>query len=245
MKHTTGPRRGRPRGNGKRFSSGGKNQTFESTGPEVKLRGSAQQLHEKYLSLARDALSTGDRISAEGYFQFADHYFRIVSANSGGNGQARPDRNNQQAQPGDSTDGESFEGDNETGTAAAVPGPEGKAAAPKPETQAEERTEAVLRVEEPSVAAEASGEEAQAKAGEADGGAAEEAPKRRRRSPLGVGRRTSSRTRKTEPKAEKTEEAVKAEAPVDAKTEAGEAAPVKPVRRRTRKKVEVAAPESA
>jgi len=92
MKHATGPRRGRPRGNGKRFSpGGGKNQTFESSGPDVKIRGSAQQVYEKYLSLARDALSAGDRVGAEGFFQFADHYFRIVNANNG-NGQMRPDQ---------------------------------------------------------------------------------------------------------------------------------------------------------
>lgn len=92
MKHATGPRRGRPRGNGKRFSpGGGKNQSFESTGPDVKIRGTAQQVHEKYLSLARDALSAGDRITAEGFFQFADHYYRIVNA-ANGNNQGRNDR---------------------------------------------------------------------------------------------------------------------------------------------------------
>ena len=242
MKHTTGPRRGRPRGNGKRFSSGGKNQTFESTGPEVKLRGSAQQLHEKYLSLARDALSTGDRINAEGYFQFADHYFRIVSANSGGNGQARPDRNNQ-AQPGDSMDGEPNEDGNETEAPSAASGPEAKAAAPKPETQAPETQAPETQAEElagaPSRSGESSESGEEAQDAKADDAAAEEAPKRRRRSPLGVGRRTSTRTRKTEPKAESD---------AGAKTEAdsqSEAAPVKTVRRRTRKKVEEAAPENA
>lgn len=92
MKHATGPRRGRPRGNGKRFSSGGgKNQAFESTGPDVKIRGTAQQVYEKYLSLARDSLSAGDRIGAEGFFQFADHYYRIVNA-ANGNSQGRNDR---------------------------------------------------------------------------------------------------------------------------------------------------------
>lgn len=104
MKHTTGPRRGRPRGNGKRYPSG-KNQTFESTGSESKIRGSAQQVHERYLSLARDALLAGDRIAAEGHFQFADHYFRIVNVanannpnpnnpNANTDGQGRPDDNN-------------------------------------------------------------------------------------------------------------------------------------------------------
>lgn len=115
MKHTTGPRRGRSRGNGKRFSTGGggggggKNQNFESSGPDVKIRGTAQQIYEKYLSLARDAVSAGDRILAEGYFQFADHYYRIFNA-ANGNGQARPDQNNRIPPPPESAAG-GFVGD--------------------------------------------------------------------------------------------------------------------------------------
>ena len=90
MKHVASARRGRSRGNGKRFPSG-KNQTFESNGPDVKIRGTAQQVHEKYLSLARDAMSAGDRISAEGFFQYADHYFRLFTVDppSNGNGNGR------------------------------------------------------------------------------------------------------------------------------------------------------------
>lgn len=99
MKHATSTRRGRSRGNGKRFSAG-KNQTFESTGPDVKIRGTAQQVHEKYLSLARDALSSGDRISAEGFFQYADHYYRLFSsANGNSSGQARGERGGRAPQP--------------------------------------------------------------------------------------------------------------------------------------------------
>lgn len=119
MKHTTGPRRGRPRGNGKRFSSSGKNQTFESSGPEVKIRGTAQQVYEKYLSLARDALSAGDRILAEGYFQFADHYFRIVTA-ANGNAQARSDRNANIPPPPESAAGQIVVEDGETDRAEGV-----------------------------------------------------------------------------------------------------------------------------
>ena len=74
-------RRSRSRGNGKRYPNqrGG---VFESNGPEVKVRGTAHQVHEKYLVLARDANSAGDRISAEGYFQYAEHYFRVISADA-------------------------------------------------------------------------------------------------------------------------------------------------------------------
>jgi hypothetical protein len=64
----------------------------ESTGPDVKVRGSAQQVLDKYLSLAQDAISSGDRVAAEGYFQYADHYYRMVNGGDGGsNGQGRPD----------------------------------------------------------------------------------------------------------------------------------------------------------
>ena len=54
-----------------------RNTTFESNGPEGKLRGNAQQLYEKYTALAQDANSSSERISAEAFSQFADHYYRL------------------------------------------------------------------------------------------------------------------------------------------------------------------------
>ncbi|MGH8629211.1 MAG: DUF4167 domain-containing protein [Burkholderiales bacterium] len=65
----------------------GRNQTFDSNGPSVRLRGSAHQIYEKYLALGRDASAGGDRIMAENFFQHADHYFRIILANAGPNEQ--------------------------------------------------------------------------------------------------------------------------------------------------------------
>src|ERR1700722_10054428 len=56
------------------------NRTFDSSGPEVKIRGSAAHVYEKYLQLARDANSAGDRVTAENYLQHAEHYFRIMAA---------------------------------------------------------------------------------------------------------------------------------------------------------------------
>src|SRR5678816_552749 len=53
---------------------------YESSGPDVRLRGTAAQIAEKYLSLARDALVSGDMVAAESYFQHAEHYNRIVMA---------------------------------------------------------------------------------------------------------------------------------------------------------------------
>jgi hypothetical protein len=56
------------------------NRTFDSSGPEVKIRGSASHVYEKYLQLARDSNSSGDRVTAENYLQHAEHYFRIMAA---------------------------------------------------------------------------------------------------------------------------------------------------------------------
>jgi hypothetical protein len=57
-----------------------RNHVFDSNGPDIRVRGTAQQLFEKYLQLGRDATSSGDRVMAEGYFQHAEHYFRIINA---------------------------------------------------------------------------------------------------------------------------------------------------------------------
>jgi hypothetical protein len=71
-------------GGGIRHHAGGvplnRNHVFDSNGPDVRVRGTAQQLFEKYLQLGRDATSSGDRVMAEGYFQHAEHYFRILNA---------------------------------------------------------------------------------------------------------------------------------------------------------------------
>ena len=51
-------------------------QTFDSSGPSVKIRGNAYQVFERYIALAREAASSGDRIAAENLYQHAEHYFR-------------------------------------------------------------------------------------------------------------------------------------------------------------------------
>lgn len=79
MKHNANPRRGRNRGNGKRYPAP-RNQTFESNGPDGKIRGTAQQVLERYLALGRDAYSAGDPITAEGFYQHAEHYYRLLHA---------------------------------------------------------------------------------------------------------------------------------------------------------------------
>jgi hypothetical protein len=58
-----------------------RSQTFDSNGPNVKIRGNAYQVYERYLGLAREAQSGGDRVAAENFFQHAEHYFRVMAAN--------------------------------------------------------------------------------------------------------------------------------------------------------------------
>jgi hypothetical protein len=88
-------KRGRGRGNNNGGGGGGNNnnnnnfnrkggnpltRTYDSSGPDVKIRGTAQHIAEKYAQLARDAQSSGDRVIAENYLQHAEHYNRIIAA---------------------------------------------------------------------------------------------------------------------------------------------------------------------
>lgn len=70
-------RRGRGRNNNRK-SQNPLTRSFESAGPDVKLRGTPSHIAEKYVSLARDALSSGDPVLAENYLQHAEHYNRII-----------------------------------------------------------------------------------------------------------------------------------------------------------------------
>jgi hypothetical protein len=65
-------------------------QTFDSNGPSVKIRGNAYQVFERYLALAREAQTSGDRIAAENLFQHAEHYFRVMNAAGEGQNQGQP-----------------------------------------------------------------------------------------------------------------------------------------------------------
>ncbi len=57
----------------------GRNQSLDSSGPEGRIRGNASQIYERYLAMARDAYSSGDRVAAETFFQHAEHYYRVVN----------------------------------------------------------------------------------------------------------------------------------------------------------------------
>lgn len=72
-------RRSRNRGGGRR-NQNPLQRSYESNGPDVKIRGNAQVIADKYATLARDALSSGDTVMAENYLQHAEHYNRIILA---------------------------------------------------------------------------------------------------------------------------------------------------------------------
>jgi hypothetical protein len=82
-----------------------RNHVFDSNGPDLRIRGTSQQLFEKYLQLGRDATSSGDRVMAESYFQHAEHYFRILNAmnqaaqQGAPNGQGHQSAHNGQRRP--------------------------------------------------------------------------------------------------------------------------------------------------
>lgn len=70
----------RMRGRNNRKGPNPLTRTYESNGPDVKVRGTAQHIAEKYLQLARDAQSSGDPVMAESYLQHAEHYYRLIAA---------------------------------------------------------------------------------------------------------------------------------------------------------------------
>lgn len=85
MRHASNNRRSRGRGNPHRRSGGqgqpyNRNQVFDSNGPDVRIRGTAHQICEKYMALAKDAASSGDVVLAESYTQHAEHYQRIINS---------------------------------------------------------------------------------------------------------------------------------------------------------------------
>ena len=104
---------------------------YESNGPDVKIRGTASHIAEKYIQLARDSQSSGDPVAAENYYQHAEHYFRLIAAAQEQFRQQNPYYNNQQPQQGQGApqgaaddnfddgedDGQPYMGQNEPGFA--------------------------------------------------------------------------------------------------------------------------------
>lgn len=111
--------------------------TFESNGPEGKVRGNATQVYEKYLSLAREAVSSGNRVMAETFFQHAEHYYRVLNDSTDPRPEGAP-----AAQPGGperAGDGQGARrnGGYEGGRRAPPPAGDGSDAPPQPEEGAQ------------------------------------------------------------------------------------------------------------
>jgi len=90
----------RPRGRGGRKPNGNSiNRVYESAGPEGKVRGTPQQIIDKYLTLARDAQTSGDRVVSENFLQHAEHYQRILIEAMGARQERRDGGYGDQDQP--------------------------------------------------------------------------------------------------------------------------------------------------
>src|SRR5687768_8197990 len=75
-----GKQRMRGRGGHRGKSQNPMTRVYESNGPDVKVRGTASHVAEKYMQLARDSQTSGDPVAAENYFQHAEHYLRMIAA---------------------------------------------------------------------------------------------------------------------------------------------------------------------
>jgi hypothetical protein len=80
---------------------------FESNGPDIKIRGTASHVAEKYVQLARDARSSGDPVAAENYYQHAEHYFRLIAAAQEQFRQNQPQPRTENEMPSEDADDES------------------------------------------------------------------------------------------------------------------------------------------
>src|ERR1700753_823089 len=76
---------------------------YEANGPDVKIRGTASHIAEKYMQLARDSQSSGDPVAAENYFQYAEHYYRLTAVANEQFRQQNPYYNQQNPQQGQNT----------------------------------------------------------------------------------------------------------------------------------------------
>jgi hypothetical protein len=107
--------RGRSRKGGGGYHQNPLSRMYESNGQDVKIRGTASHIAEKYLQLARDAQSSGDSIASENYYQHAEHYFRLIAAAQEQFRQSQPYHQQQQGgeMRGNSSDDSFDDGDDE------------------------------------------------------------------------------------------------------------------------------------
>jgi len=148
MRQSQQNRRSRGRNNNNRKSQNPLTRSYESNGPDVKIRGTPSHIAEKYVTMARDALSSGDPVLAENYLQHAEHYNRIIMTYREQQGVHNNDQANQGAtaigrhrNPGDPIDDEATGDDNaEANRADALPpGSEPQPSLPRADANGEER----------------------------------------------------------------------------------------------------------
>src|ERR1700748_2153813 len=116
MRNGQNNKRMRNRNNNNNNNRRGQNpmtRVFESNGPDIKIRGTASHIAEKYLQLARDARSSGDPVAAENYYQHAEHYFRLIAAAQEQFRQSQPQHPPQPPRPDDVMGSEDGEDDGE------------------------------------------------------------------------------------------------------------------------------------
>lgn len=140
MRHGSSNRRQRGRGNnqGNQQRRGGNQrmQVFDSNGPDVRIRGTAHQVTEKYLALAKDATSSGDIVLAQSYLQHAEHYQRIIGSWEQDPKTVSSDKKPEEAKADDAGNKAAVKGE-DLSLPASILGDTPKAAA---ETKSEERT---------------------------------------------------------------------------------------------------------
>lgn len=134
-------------GGGNNFNRKGSNpltRTYDSSGPDIKIRGTAQHVAEKYATLARDAQSAGDRVMAENYLQHAEHYNRIIAAAQAQMQERyqRDDRHDYNEREQDDTDGGDL--DDNGGSQPQMSAPQ-----PQPREQREQRDQQPREQREP------------------------------------------------------------------------------------------------
>ncbi len=169
MRQGQNPKRSRGRG---RKPQNTLSRNMESNGPDVKIRGTAVHIFEKYQALARDAQTSGDRIGAESYFQYAEHYHRLIVA-----AQAQQEQHRQENQPrhnGNGRDDQDNDGDDNGAERSARGNPAVDRSNGSADEPSDNGNDADENVDAPA---------AQSSAADASGDEGEEKPAPRRRAP--------------------------------------------------------------
>jgi len=122
-------KRGRNSNRRRQGGNNNPNRSMDSQGPEVKIRGTATQIYDKYQALARDAASSGDRIRAESLMQHAEHYYRLMKS-------MQPVEKPAEKKPEDTANAEGEQPKDATAESPKAEGDEGAAAEAKAETPA-------------------------------------------------------------------------------------------------------------